>query len=108
MVKYDIRLQAGVCLELRSLKTKPSAISNQPKRRAAFTSCDPLPTGIGSGFGWPLGDPRATQASPKGHPSVEWNKWFCLQQKLKKWRGGGEEIAEIADIARDRKSKSYH
>src|SRR5579871_6034624 len=35
-----------------------------------------------------LGHPRATQAPRKGLPSVEWNNWFCLQQKLEKRPGG--------------------
>jgi hypothetical protein len=44
----------------------------QPQR---LSSCDPLPIGIGFGTG--IG-------SRLGHPWVELNKRFCLQQKLKK------------------------
>jgi hypothetical protein len=52
-----------------------------------------------------LGHPRATQASRKGHPWVEWRKYLFLQQKLKKRPGGGAQIAAIADIARDRRDR---
>ena len=114
-------------------------------RRAASWACDPLLilgdwVWVWVALGWPLGHPRATQAWRKGGPRVEWNKWFCLQQKLKKWRVGVgrlrrfrsfisgtsrsfrmtvcsaanlrraalliAEIAEIADIVRDRKGKT--
>jgi hypothetical protein len=80
----------------------------QPQR---FSFCDPLPIGFGFGigFGSPKGHPWVTQASRKGLPSVEWYKWFCLQQKLKNGGWGTEiaVIAEIADIARNRKSKTH-
>jgi hypothetical protein len=54
--------------------------------RVIFRRGDPLPIAIG----WPLGYPRATQASRKGHPWVDLAKYFCLQQKSK--RPGGAEI----------------
>jgi len=41
--------------------------------------CEPLPTGIGFGFGSPLGHPRETQGSRKGFPSVDSCKCLCLQ-----------------------------
>src|SRR5579859_6037273 len=44
--------------------------------------------------GSPKRDPRVTQASRLGHPWVELNKWFCLQQKLEK--AGWGRIGVIA------------
>jgi hypothetical protein len=38
------------------------------------------------------GHPRATQASRKGGPRVDWDEVLCLQQKLKKGRAGVKKI----------------
>jgi hypothetical protein len=98
MVNLEIRSRAEKLCCGRSLKTsiQRSAFSSQPKRRAVSLGLRPsADLGLGLGrwdwvaLGWPKGGPRATQAWRKGHPSVEWNKWFCLQQELKKRPGWG-------------------
>ena len=76
----------------------------------AFWGCDPLLDWVWDwvALGWPKRGPRATQASRKGHPRVDLRKRLCLQQKLEKAGWGGKQIAGIADIAviaRDRKSE---
>ncbi len=45
----------------------PRFVTRRSLRRAALKLCDPLPTGIGSGFGWPLGGPSVAQGPPKRH-----------------------------------------
>jgi hypothetical protein len=63
MVKYAIRLWAGVCLGPRSLKTKQSAINNQQSAKApcGFHALRPS-----ADWDWDW----VAQAWPKGHPSV--------------------------------------
>jgi hypothetical protein len=51
---------------------------------------------LGLGLGLGLGHAWVTQASRLGHPWVELNKWFCLQQKLKK-KGGGLWLKNAAE-----------
>jgi hypothetical protein len=55
------------------------------------------------GLGLGLGDPWATQAWRKGG----FAEAPLFATKRRKRPGWGEEIAEIAVIARDRKSKSH-
>jgi hypothetical protein len=59
------------------------------------------------GLGLGLRHPRVTLGPPKGHPSAtqgspkrRMNKWFCLQQKLKKGRVG-------VQIAGNRNPKTF-
>jgi len=62
--------------------------------------------GFGIGIGWPLGHPRATQASPKGHAreaqaSIDESLLFAT--RVEKWGVGVGEIARIAMIAKNRR-----
>jgi len=53
-----------------------------------------------------LGDAWSTQASRLGHPWVELNKWFYLQQKLKKWGWGAERA--YRRHRRNRRTKTFN
>jgi hypothetical protein len=55
----------------------------------------------------PKGHPSVALGSPKRAPSVEWRKSFVCNKSSKK-EGGGEKIAGIADIARDRDRKNQN
>ena len=108
MVKYAIRLWAGVCLGPRSLKTKQSAISNQQSAKApcGFHALRPSADWdwVWVAPGWPLGGPSVAQGPPKrgareAQASIEC-KSALFATKDEKRPGGGEEIAGIADIAR--------
>ena len=56
--------------------------------------------GIGPGFGWPLGGPRVTQASPKDHAGVSLGRngvsALYLQQKTKKAGWGRARRARLS------------
>ncbi|HEY2168358.1 MAG TPA: hypothetical protein VGJ30_01940, partial [Candidatus Angelobacter sp.] len=54
-----------------------------------------------------LGHPRATQASRKGGPSIEWQKSFVCNKSSKKGRGEKSPGSPTSHgIARDQKSKT--
>jgi len=55
----------------------------------SFATLCLLGIGFGTGFGWPLGHPRATQAWRKGGPWVELRKCFVCN-KRQKMRGWGK------------------
>ena len=81
--------------------------------RFVLLGCDPLPDWDWDwvALGWPKGGPSVAQGPRMGHASVELNKCFVCNIDGKK-AGWGEkrspESHDIADIARHRKSKSYH
>ncbi|SRR5579871_982801 len=90
MVKYHIDLWVEMCpWRVVFDKTKPLAPSCWLLARA----CDPLPigAGFGIGIGWPLGGPRATQASPKGHAgATQGSNRVSTFVCNKSWKNGGE------------------
>jgi hypothetical protein len=74
------------------LKIKQTAVGNwQLAKVEVATLCRYV--GIGFGIGWPLGHPRATQASPKGHARVTQasigKKSFVCNKSWKKAGWGG-------------------
>jgi len=51
-LRYDVEALRGKCVSSLKFSGQWSAISvQQSARRATFTGCDPLPIGIGFGFG---------------------------------------------------------
>ncbi len=59
---------------------------------------------LGIGIGSPKGHARATQASRKRLPRVDFENFLCLQQKLKKCRVGSKNSGDLV-IARHRKNE---
>lgn len=69
--------------ESRAGKVWPSDQSPNRRRRGRLRSTIWVELGVelGFGIGWPKGGPSVAQGARRGHASVEWKKWLCLQQK---------------------------
>ena len=81
--------------------------NGKPLRLCFGGFCDPLPTWdwVWVALGWPLGHPRATQASPKDHPSVDVRKRLCLQRKQENGGVGSKHNCQNRRNCANRKPK---